>query len=282
MRKLYNKIKYKLRYNLPFVIVTLLIISFLVAYLFDSIFITIKSGEGGVLYSRFMGGTVTDEVYPEGFHIIAPWDVMNIYNVRVQQTKHEMDVLTNKGLPIHLTLSLRYQPDYDVLGVLHQKVGPDYVTKIVIPEVEATLRSIVGRYQAEEVYSTKRGVVQKFVNEAIHQVSERFVRIDDVLITNVALPQMIREAIEHKLEQKQRAEAYVYILQKEEKEAERKRIEATGLRDYNMTVASSLSDEILTWKGVQATLKLSESENAKVVVVGSGKDGLPIILNTEK
>lgn len=280
--KIVNKLKEKIKANFPLLIVALLILLFIAVYFWPRIFITIKSGEGGVLFSRFFGGTITDRVYPEGFHIIPPWNIMNIYNVRVQQTRREMDVLTIKGLPIHLTFSIRYQPDYYVLGVMHQKVGMDYVNKIVIPEVESALRTIIGRYEAEEVYSTKRGIIQNFINEAVQQVSERFVRIDDVLITNVELPQLIKEAIELKLEQKQRAEAYVYILQKEKKEAERKRIEAAGIRDYNKIVASSLSEQVLTWKGVQATLKLAESENAKVIVVGAGKDGLPIILNPNK
>ncbi len=157
-----------------------------------------------------------------------------------------------------------------------------YVNKIVIPEVESALRKVIGQYEAEEVYSTKRGIIQKFINEAVSQISERFVKVDDVMITNVELPKLIREAIELKLEQKQRAEAYLYILQKEKKEAERKRIEAKGIRDYNKIVASSLSEQILTWKGIQATLKLSESENAKVIIVGAGEDGLPIILNPNK
>jgi len=280
--KIFKKIKRRIKDNLPLVIVTVLILLFIVVYFWPRIFITIKSGEGGVLFSRFFGGTITDRIYAEGFHIIAPWDIMNIYNVRVQQARHEMSVLTIKGMPIRLSLSIRYQPDYYVLGVLHQKVGPQYVDKIVIPEVEATLRTIIGNYEAEEVYSTKRGIVQKFVSEAVNQISERFVRVDDVLITNVELPKLIREAIDLKLEQKQRAQAYEYILQKETKEAERKRIEAKGIKDYNDIIASSLSEQILTWKGVLATLKISESENAKVIVIGSGKDGLPVILNPDK
>ena len=268
--------------RLPFFFVFILILLLLVAYLWNHIFITINAGEGGVLYRRFSGGTVTDMVYPEGYHIIAPYNVMTIYNVRYQTHAHKMYALTKKGLKIQLALTIRYKPEYNLLGLLHKTVGPDYLNKVVVPEVEAVLRTLVGDFEAEEVYSTKRAIVQKIVNASLNQVSQRFVKIDDVMITEVDLPTYIEKAIEMKLEQKQLAEAYEYKLQKERKEAERKRIEAKGIQDYNDIVNASLSDNILTWKGVNATLELSKSENAKVIVIGSGKQGLPIILDTKQ
>ena len=272
----------RMKSRLPFFFVFILILLLLVAYLWNHIFITINAGEGGVLYRRFSGGTVTDMVYPEGYHIIAPYNVMTIYNVRYQTHAHKMYALTKKGLKIQLALTIRYKPEYNLLGLLHKTVGPDYLNKVVVPEVEAVLRTLVGDFEAEEVYSTKRAIVQKIVNASLNQVSQRFVKIDDVMITEVDLPTYIEKAIEMKLEQKQLAEAYEYKLQKERKEAERKRIEAKGIQDYNDIVNASLSDNILTWKGVNATLELSKSENAKVIVIGSGKQGLPIILDTKQ
>ncbi len=277
----YDNIRDSIKSNLPILLVMLLILLFLVVFLWHQIFITIKAGEGGVLYHRFSGGTVTDNVYPEGFHVIAPWDIMTVYTVRYQVHPHEMYALTQKGLRINLALTIRYKPEYDLLGVLHKTVGPDYLKKVVLPQVEAVLRTLVGNFEAEEIYSTKRAIVQKIVSESLNQVSQRFVKIDDVMITEVELPPYIQKAIEMKLEQKELAEAYEYRLVKEEKEAERKRIEASGIHDYNKKVEASLSDKILTWKGVTATLELSKSDNAKVVVIGSGKDGLPIILDTK-
>jgi len=160
-------------------------------------------------------------------------------------------------------------------------VGPDYVKKIVIPEVEATLRTVLGQYDAAEIYTAKKGIVQQVVNESLERVSQRFVKIDTVMITGLELPLKIKEAIETKLEGQQMAEAYEFKLELEKKEAERKRLEAAGIRDYNLIIESSLSENVLKWKGVEATRDLSKSANSKVVIIGGGKDGLPVILDTK-
>ncbi len=278
---LYNKFTSRVKNNLPSLLVVLLIFFLFILYFWNHIFISIKAGEGGVLYRRFTGGTVTDRVYPEGFHVIYPWDIMSVYTVRYQVYRHKMFALTDKGLKIRLSLTIRFKPEYDLLGVLHKKVGPDYLKKIVLPEVEGVLRTLIGNFEAEEVYSTKRALLQKIVHASLNQVSQRFVKLDDVMITEVELPAYIQKAIEMKLEQKEQSRAYEFKLEKEKKEAERKRIEAAGIHDYNKKVAESLSDKILTWKGVTATLELSKSDNSKVVIIGSGKDGLPIILDTK-
>jgi regulator of protease activity HflC (stomatin/prohibitin superfamily) len=279
--KVWTAIKKQIRENLPLMIVALLIVLFVVVYFWSSIFITIQAGEGGVLYRRFFGGTVVDKIYHEGFHVIAPWDTMTKYNVRYQVIHHQMTALTRKGMKIEIDLTIRYMPEYRLLGVLHQRIGPDYPDKIVTPEAEAVIRKIIGQFDAEEVYSTKRALIQKIVDEAITQVAQRYVRIDDMIITKVELPQTIRVAIEAKLEQRELSLAYEFKLERETKEADRKRIEAQGLHDYNKIVGASLSDRILTWRGVQATLDLARSNNAKVVVIGAGKDGLPLILDTK-
>ena len=268
--------------HFPQYVVGVLLFLFIAVYFWSSIFITIHSGESGVLYRRFFGGTVVDRVYGEGFHIISPWNIMTVYNVRYQTTPHKLDVITNKGLKVMVTLSIRYRPETEVLGVLHQVVGPDYLKKIVIPEVEATLRTVLGRYDAEEIYTTKKGIIQRVMNESLEQVSQRFVKIDNVMITGVELPPKIKEAIETKLEEQQLAEAYEFKLDREKKEAERKRLEAAGIRDYNTMIESSLSDKVLKWKGVEATRDLSKSANSKVIIIGGGKDGLPVILDTNK
>ncbi|MBM4314628.1 MAG: prohibitin family protein, partial [Deltaproteobacteria bacterium] len=259
-----------------------LLLLFFIVYFWPRIFITVHAGQSGVLYKRFFGGTVVDRVYGEGFHIIFPWNIMTVYDVRYQVAPHQMEVLTNKGLKVGVTMSIRYRPETEILGVLHQVVGPDYLKKVVIPEVEAVLRTVLGRYDAEEIYTTQKGVIQQVVNEALEQVSQRFVKIDDVVITAVELPPKIRAAIEAKLEEQQLAEAYVFKLEREKSEAERKRIEASGIRDYNTMIEASLSEKVLKWKGVEATRDLATSPNAKIVVIGGGKDGLPVILDTNK
>ncbi|MBU0485493.1 MAG: prohibitin family protein [Proteobacteria bacterium] len=260
--------------------VSTLLLLFVIVYFWQSIFITIHAGEAGVLYRRFGGGTVVDRVYNEGLHVVAPVNIMTVYNVRLQTVAHQMEVLSSKGLMVTLSLSIRYRPERQVLGVLHQEVGPDYLHRIILPEVEAKLRAILGQYEAEEIYTSKRGVVQEVVNESLAQVSQRFVLIDNVMITNIELPAKIRAAIESKLVEQQLAAAYEFRLIREEKEAERKRIEAGGIKTYNNIVNLSLNERLLQWKGVEATLELSKSPNSKVVIIGSGKDGLPVILNT--
>jgi len=191
-------------------------------------------------------------------------------------------VLTNKGMKITVSLTIRYRPEMNVLGVLHQVVGPNYLDKIVIPEVESTVRAVLGRYDAEEIYTTRKGVIQQVMNTSLDQVAQRYVKIDGVMITGVELPPKIEEAVEMKLEEQQLAEAYTFKLDRENKEAERKRIEAEGIRDYNNTIESSLSENVLKWKGVEATRDISKSPNSKVVIIGGGKDGLPVILDTNK
>ena len=232
--KVWTTIKRKLMENLSLMIVTILIVLFVIIYFWHSIFITIKAGEGGVLYLRFFGGTVVDRVYSEGFHMIAPWDSMTQYNVRYQVINHQMYALTRKGMRIQINLTIRYSPEYKLLGVLHQRVGPDYQNKIVIPEAEAVIRKIIGQFNSEEVYSTKRALVQRIVDEAITEVSQRFVRVDDMIITKVELPLTIRKAIEAKLEQRELALAYEFRLERETKEAERKRIEGKGFHDLSL------------------------------------------------
>ena len=267
--------------NLPGYLITILVFLFLLVFFWQHIFITVHAGEAGVLYRRFMGGTVVDRVYAEGFHVIAPWNVMMIYNVRYQTVTHQMEALSGKGLRLTVSLSIRYRPEIAVLGMLHKTVGEDYLHRIIFPEVEAKIRAIMGQYDAEEIYTSKKGVVQEVVNESFEQVSQRFVKLDNVMITNIELPEKIKAAIEEKLEEQQRAEAYVYKLERERQEAERKKIEAEGIKQYNTIVNSSLSSEMLRWAGVQATLELSKSPNAKVIIVGAGKDGLPVILDTK-
>ena len=265
--------------NFPALVTSVLILLFVVVYFWSHIFISIHSGELGILYRRFHGGTVVDKVYGEGLVVIWPWDIMTVYNVRFQTKRYDLEVLTGKGLKITVYLSIRYRPETDVLGVLHLVVGPDYLDKIVIPEVEATVRDVMGQYDAEEIYTTKKGVIQRVVNESLANVSQRFVKIDNVMITKVKLPAKIEAAIEAKLEIQQQAEAYEFRLQVARKEADRKLVEATGIKNYNTTVDASLSDKVLTWQGVQATRELAKSANAKIIVIG-GKDGLPLILNS--
>jgi regulator of protease activity HflC (stomatin/prohibitin superfamily) len=259
-----------------------LIFVFVVLFFAPSIFVTVKSGEAGVLYRRFFGGTVRDRVFGEGLHVIWPWDRLWVYNVRVQERSEELDVLDKTGMQYRLNVSIRYHPEYNALALLHQKVGPEYVEKVVIPEVEGVLRTTAGNLDAQGMYSSDPGLLVKIVNEALAQTDEKYIILDDLIIRGLELPERIQEAIWKKREEEQLAEAYVYRLQREQDEATRKRIEAEGTRRANEIVSSSLSSNILKWKGIEATMAISGSTNAKVVVIGNGPQGLPIILGSDK
>ncbi|MCI5127560.1 MAG: prohibitin family protein [Candidatus Electrothrix sp. AS4_5] len=276
MSEVRQKIKKSLIRYLSASLSFLLIILIIIILLFNRIVIFIEPGEGGVLYKLFFGGTVTTKVYQEGIQFIWPWDTMYIYNARVQEYPHEFDALTKNGLDVHLQLSVRYRPEYKLLGVLHKEVGEDYVNIVVLPEIENVLRVLIGSLDAEEIYTTKQSLLEKAINGAIEQIARRYVQVDDVIIKSIELPASVAESIQKKIEQKHVADAYVFRLQREEQEKERKRIEAEGLERFR----KALSPSVLQYMGIQATLELSKSENAKIVVVGGGKDGgLPIIGN---
>lgn len=245
--------------------------------------VTIPSGNAGVLYRKFGQGTVTDRTYGEGVHFIAPWNTMFQYSVRTQEVEEKMEVLSANGLSIKVDVSIRFSPQQDKLGIIHQTIGQNYMQKIIIPEVRSSTRRIIGQYTPEELYSSRRDSIQKEVfTETKKRVVQKNLILDALLIRSVELPPTIQVAIENKLKQEQESEEYEFRISKEQKEAERKRIEAEGIKAFQDIVSKGITDELLRWKGIEATLELSKSENAKVVVVGAGKSGLPLILGESK
>ncbi len=262
-------------------IVFLLILLFIVIFMAPRIFIFINAGQAGVLFKRFFGGVVTTNVYGEGFHIISPWNTMTIYNMRVQQLPIEYDVLTKNGLRVKVKLSIRYHPKYETIAVLHQRIGPKYVEKIVIPVAESSVRSIVGEKAAQDLFSLRGDIISAINNKAELGLNQNFIALDEILIRDVMLPPTIQEAIELKEVQRERYEAYTYILKKEREETIRKEIEAFGWKNYNELVSQSLNPKVLRWMGILATRELAESKNAKVVIMGSGSQGLPVILGSD-
>jgi regulator of protease activity HflC (stomatin/prohibitin superfamily) len=264
----------------PYVFLLFVLLVFAVIFFFDSMVISIHPGELGVLWRR-LGGTQIDTVYREGLHFILPINKMYIYNVRKKRFTEILDVLTEDGLSIKVQYSARYALEKDTLPVLHQRVGPDFENVVVLPEVRAVIRSVLGQYKPEEIYTSQRAIQEAISSVAKVRMAARFVTLDDVPLESIKLPTKITEAIEAKMAHQQLEKEYEFRLSVARKEAERRRIESEGLRIYNDTVNSSLSPAVLTWQGIQATLDLAKSSNAKVVVVGSGKDGLPLILKTE-
>ncbi len=268
---------------------TFLLLSALVAFLANNIFIPIYPGQAGVQWSRFGGGTKTNTVYGEGIHVIFPWNIMVKYDVRFQQRSARFDVLSIDGLDISTVVTVRYKPVVQNLALLHKLVGPKYVETLLLPEVGAQARTLIAGYTPDDLYSPTRYSIQRqilgrLVNETRVRIGPRsarltdFLYVEDVFLESVKLPKDVEQAIRNKLAQLQHLQEYEYIVQRERREAERKEIEAGGIRAFQDIVNEGISDRYLRWKGIDATLKLAESNNTKIVVIGAGQDGLPIIL----
>ncbi len=242
--------------------------------------VTVDSGQAGVLYKTFGGGVVTDQPpMDEGFHIVAPWNKVYIYEVRQQELFEKMKVLSSNGLEIQIDASAWYQPVRERVGLLHQNLGNDYLDRVIKPAIRSAARSVVGRYTPEQLYSSKRDVIQdEIFLETKNILKNQNVQLNHVLVRDVTLPSTIKDAIERKLKQEQESLEYEFRLVTAKKEAEKVTIEAQGKADANRILSASLTDKILQDKGIDATLKLSQSPNSKVVIVGGGEAGLPLIL----
>ena len=259
------------------------ILIFMFLILIISSMVSIDTGHKGVLYKPFGNGVDTTQVpLEEGFHFIAPWNKVFKVDVRQQQLFESMKMLSSNGLDIQMDATVWFQPRHKDLAKLIKLRGLNYIDDVIKPSIRSAARNVVGRYTPEEIYSTKReAITQEIFDETEKILNKNFVHLKNVLVRDVTLPPTIKSAIERKLKQQQEALEYEYRLQKEKKEAERKRIEAKGIKDFQDIVSMGISDKLLRWKGIEATLKLSESPNSKVIIVG-GKDGLPIIMNAGK
>jgi len=257
-----------------------IVIAVLAVIFFSKATVTIGSGEAGVLYKTFAGGVVVDKpALGEGFHLVAPWNKVIIYEVRQQELQERMKVLSSNGLDINLELSAWYQPDVEQLGLLHQKKGQNYLDRIIKPSIRSAARSVVGRYTPEQIYSSKRDAIQNEIFEETKIILDKqYIQLNVVLVRDVTLPPTIKTAIENKLKQEQEFLEYEFTIQKAQKEAERQSIDAEGKAAANKILNASLTENILKEKGIQATIELAKSPNSKVIVIGSGKDGLPLIL----
>ena len=265
-----------------------------------TVIVTVPAGNVGVLWLRFFGGTVTDEVLDEGIHIVAPWDVVSLYDVRINTDTRSYDALTTDGLPVIIEVSVRYRLNPPAVGLLHKLIGPDFVNDLIAREVSNQVNEFASSHSAEVFYS--EGRVQ-FADSLLTVTREQFksppdkfftkgsltgdpyatqgeslLRIEDVLVGRITLPTPVETAIEHKFQELQVAEEYQFRINTARKEAERKRIEAEGIRDYQAIVSPNITADYLRLTGIEATKALANSPNSKIVIIG-GRDGLPLILN---
>ncbi|HEY2352031.1 MAG TPA: prohibitin family protein [Candidatus Acidoferrum sp.] len=237
---------------------------------------SIPTGNVGVLT---LFGRVTGQVLPEGIHLINPLKTVEKLSVQTQSLKESANVPSNEGLILALDTSLLFRLDKDKAAYVFQTVGNNYAEKIVEPTLRAAIRASTSAHSANALYTNARELVQSQIQEELtSQLAPRGVIVENVLLRDVQLPAMLKTSIEAKQQAEQDALRMSFILQKEKQEAERKRIEAQGISDFQRIVATGISAQLLEWKGIEATEKLATSANTKIVVIGNPKNGLPLVL----
>jgi len=289
-----------LEHHLPSVVIYLMVATLVAVVLYPHMVVTVPSGEVGVLWKRFGGGTVLDprKLKSEGFNLILPWNRVFLYDLRLQSFTEPYNAISSDGVSLTATVIVRFRLQRDAVPVLHQAIGPNYEQVLVQPGIGSLTRQVIAEYTAEQAYSTARQEIQDKIRSLVEErLSEKMMEhageegeesyrvsmsatliLYDILVTGIELPAAIVAAINRKTEQYYIAEEYKFRVEREKRESERKKIEAEGIRDFQQIVSQGISESYLRWRGIEATLQLSQSTNAKVVVIGSGKDGLPIIL----
>jgi len=250
--------------------------AFLVGILLFASVTRVESGHVGVLT---LFGRVTGEVLPEGIHMINPFKSRNEMSIRTQEIKESASVPSAEGLVMNLDTSLIYHLDPEKAADVYQKIGPNYLNVFIEPNLRAAIREATASHTANALYSGERELVAKQIRDQLTTLlGQRGILVESILLRDIQLPQTLKTSIETKQQAEQEALAMNFRLQKEKQEAERKRIEAAGIRDFQQIVAQGISPQLLEWKGIEATENLAKSANSKVVVIGNPKNGLPLIL----
>jgi len=235
----------------------------------------VETGHVGVLT---LFSKVTGETLPEGLHLINPLKAVHELSVQTQTLKETANVPSNEGLILTLDTSLQYRLDASKAAEVYQKIGRDYVEKVVEPNLRSAVREATASHSANALYTGAREEVANKIQEQLTAaLAPRGIYVERILLRDIQLPAMLKTSIEAKQQAEQDALRMSFILQKEKQEAERKRIEAQGISDFQRIVAQGISPQLLEWKGIEATEKLATSNNAKIVIVGNTKNGLPLI-----
>jgi regulator of protease activity HflC (stomatin/prohibitin superfamily) len=236
----------------------------------------IPAGHTGVI--DFLGN-VSDETLKPGVNLVNPMAQIEKMSIKTQELKELMSVPSKEGLSVDLEISLLFKLDSDMANQIYKTVGPNYADIILVPQFRSVVRGVTARYEAKALYTASR---EKLAGEILDElgklVGPRGITVEQAPLRQIKLPARLTQSIEEKLQAEQESQRMAFILQKETQEADRKRIEAKGIADFQDIVAKGISDQLLKWKGIEATEKLASSPNAKIVVIGSGKDGLPLIL----
>jgi regulator of protease activity HflC (stomatin/prohibitin superfamily) len=286
--------------RLPIAVIYLMVMTLLAVIIAPYVLVTVPSGYVGVLWKRFGGGTVLDprQLRNEGLRFIWPWNQLFLYDLRLQSTTQTYNAISKDGISLSASINIRFRLKRDSVPQLHQTIGPNYVDALVGPEIGNRMREVIAEYTAEDVYSTKREEIQEKIRKRAEamlgeKMMERgqtedyapyrvplyaMLNLIDTLILGIDLPSAVVTAINRKIEQYYISEEYKFRVAREIRESERKKIEAEGIREFQQIVSRGISDSYLRWRGIEATLQLAQSSNSKIVIVGSGKDGVPIIL----
>lgn len=236
----------------------------------------IPAGHVGVI--DFFGNVSDNTLYP-GVNLVNPLANVIKFDARTQEIKETMNVPSKEGLGVELEISLLYSLSFENANKIYKTVGEDYVDKILVPQFRSVVRGVTAKYEARALYTAEREELAKEIEEELSRlVGPRGITLEAAPLRQITLPSGLTASIEEKLKAEQESQRMQFVLQRETQEAERKRIEAKGIADFQEIVSKGISEQLLKWKGIEATEKLAGSDNTKIVVIGSGKDGLPLIL----
>jgi len=250
------------------------LVAFVIAIL--QTFTVVPAGTVGVV--DFLGN-VSDNTLKAGVNIVNPLAKVVKFSIKTQEMKEIMNVPSEEGLSVQLEISLLYKLNPEKANEIYKTVGPNYTQIILIPQFRSVVRSVTARYQAKALYTASREKLAGEIYDELNKlVGPRGITIESSPLRQIVLPPGLTKSIEEKLQAEQESQRMEFILNKEKQEAERKRIEAKGIRDFQAIVSEGINQNLLRWKGIEATEKLANSKNTKVIIIGSGKDGLPIIL----
>jgi len=303
-----------IRRHVPRLSVLLMTFLLIAIVLWPFVVISVPTGQVGVLWYRLIGfdpycmclvrGTVLDpkEIREEGLHLIMPWNKLYLYDLRLESTTQTYNAISKDGVSMSVQVSIRYQLQHNSVAVLHKFIGPNYFATVISPEIGSQTRQVISHYSAGEVYTSREQIqaeirdsgqkalgasLNKLVQpEAMEQPDPKHyndflqsaIQLLDTLVLSIELPPAIVAAINRQTEQYYQIQEYKFRVEREAQESKRKQIEANGIAAFQRTVIQGISDSYLRWRGIEATLALAQSPNAKIVIIGTNKDGLPIIL----
>jgi len=304
----------RIRRHLPRFSVILMTLLLIAVVLWPYVVVSVPTGQVGVLWYRLIGfdpycmclvrGTVLDprEIREEGLHLIMPWNKLYLYDLRLESVTQTYNAISKDGVSMSVQVNVRYQLQHNSVAVLHKFIGPNYFATVISPEIGSQTRQIISQYTAEKVYTSREAIqeeirdtgqkalgvsLNKLVQpEAMEQPDPKHyndflqsaIQLLDTLVLGIELPPAIVAAINRQTEQYYQIQEYKFRVEREAQESKRKQIEANGIAAFQRTVSQGISDSYLRWRGIEATLALAQSPNAKIVIFGTNKDGLPLIL----